>query len=160
MADNDFAQELERRKRASTAQLLFQAARRLNEHALGRVRAETGRSNLRPAHTQLFAHIDLDGTRLTELATRVGVTKQAVAQLVDELESMGTLERRPDPDDRRAKRIAFSEQGRRNLLHGLGLLDLIEVDLASALGARRVRELNRTLLAVLETLDRWQDDGA
>ena len=67
---------------------LFKAARLINEDAIARVRERTGEP-VRVAHTALLPHVDLEGTRLTELARRMGVTKQAVGQLVDELEQMG-----------------------------------------------------------------------
>ncbi|MEO2006862.1 MAG: hypothetical protein ABGY41_22515, partial [Candidatus Poribacteria bacterium] len=37
----------------------------------------------------LFPHIDFEGIRLTVLAARLGISKQAVGQLVGELQSMG-----------------------------------------------------------------------
>ena len=63
---------------------------------------------IRPAHTALFPHIDLSGTRQTALARRMGVSKQAVGQLVSELEQMGALERVPDPSDGRARLVRFA----------------------------------------------------
>ncbi len=45
------------------------------------------------------------------LAQRMGLSKQAVQQLVDDLESEGIIERCPDPDDRRAKIVEFTKKG-------------------------------------------------
>src|SRR5688572_1477271 len=91
-----FAAELEARKHESTLQLLFKASRLLDESALARVAARTGGPRLRRSHTGLFPHIDLQGTRITDLAERLGVTKQAVSQLVDDLEQLGILARTSD----------------------------------------------------------------
>src|SRR5690348_16870172 len=85
----DFDAELERRKHESTLQLLFKAARLLDEAALARVAEQRGGLRLRRSHTALFPHIDLAGTRITDLAERLGVSKQAVSQLVDDLEELG-----------------------------------------------------------------------
>jgi hypothetical protein len=63
-------------KDASVGQLLFRAARLFNELALDRLHAQTGH-RLRPAHTALFPHIELSGSRVTEIARRAGVSKQA-----------------------------------------------------------------------------------
>ena len=60
-------------------QLLFKAARLVNERAIGEVRRRT-KQPLRVGHTTLFPHVDVDGTRLTDLAARLGVSKQAVVQ--------------------------------------------------------------------------------
>jgi DNA-binding MarR family transcriptional regulator len=141
---------LERAKRGSPAQLLFRCARRLNELALDRVAARTGLV-LRASHTALFPHIDLAGTRQTELARRLGVSKQAVHQLVGELEAMDVLERVPDPVDRRATLVRFRGGRGRTLLDGLAVLGELEQELAATLGRARLRSLHRTL----EALDAW-----
>src|SRR6476646_8524796 len=84
---------------AATLQLLFKAARLANERALARAAADAQRPPVRAAHTALFPHLDFDGIRLTDLAARVGVTKQAVGQLVDDLADLGMVERISDPTD-------------------------------------------------------------
>src|SRR5437667_167757 len=73
---------LQSRKQASVGQLLFKAARLFNERAMARVQKKVPQAKL--VHTTLLPHIDLDGTRQTEIARRAGITKQAVGQLVDE----------------------------------------------------------------------------
>jgi DNA-binding MarR family transcriptional regulator len=153
-SDDGFRRQLERRKRESTLQLLFKAARLANERSVAHVRRTRPRSaGLRTAHTSLFPHIDLEGTRLTELARRVGTSKQAVAQLVDDLEAMGVVEKHPDPDDGRAKRIRFSEAGRDALLDGLEALEEVEAELAAEIGERRMLALWGALTKLLEVLE-------
>src|SRR5690606_18063721 len=138
--------DFEAKKRASFLQVLFKAARLANEEGIARARAAAGEGRLRVAHTTLFPHISFEGVRLTQLAERVGVTKQAVAQLVDELEEMGLVERVPDPSDGRAKRIRFSARGREGLMLGLGVLKKLERELAAAVGAEELAAAHRTLL--------------
>jgi DNA-binding MarR family transcriptional regulator len=142
-----------------TLQLLFKASRLANERALARVAANPagGAQRVGPAHTALFPHLDFDGVRLTELAARVGVTKQAVGQLVDDLAGVGVVERVPDPVDRRAKRIRFSRLGYAGLMHGLGVLRDIEGELRAEVGATRMRELHETLKRVIGALERAPD---
>ena len=149
----DFSARFERAKRASTGQLLMRCARLFNERALARVRERFG-VPIRASHTTLFPHIDLEGTRLTELARRVGVSKQAVGQLVAELESFGVFERIPDPEDRRAKLVRFAQQeGKPFLSEGLAVLGEIEQQVEQQLGTRRMRSLHNTLLALTDLLD-------
>jgi DNA-binding MarR family transcriptional regulator len=140
-------------KRASTLQLLFRAARLLDEAAVARVRADPAAAAMRTAHTALLPHLDFTGIRLTELAARVGVSKQAVAPLIDELEAMGTVERIADPDDGRAKRIRLSKRGAAAIHHGLSVLATVEAELAAAVGKPRMDDLHRALTAVLAALD-------
>src|SRR5689334_14526247 len=111
--------DVERAKAASTLQLLFRAARLLDERAVARVAKEApGGIRMRTAHTALLPHLDFEGVRLTDLARKLEVSKQAVGPLVDELEAMGVVERIADPDDGRAKRVRFSRKGHAALLHG------------------------------------------
>jgi len=141
---------------AATLQLLFKAARLANEQALARVASGAGGPRVRPAHTALFPHLDFAGIRLTDLAARVGVTKQAVGQLVDDLAALGMVERATDPDDSRAKLIRFSRRGHAALLHGLGVLRALQDDLGARVGARRMRELHETLTLVIAALEGGQ----
>ena len=144
---------LERAKRESTLQLLFKAARLLNDEALARVRARTG-ADVRAAHTALFPHIDWEGTRITDIAARAGITKQGVGQLVDDLERAGLLERVPDPADGRAKLVRFTATGRRALLDGIAVLREVEADHAAALGADRMHALRETLADLVAQAER------
>jgi DNA-binding MarR family transcriptional regulator len=145
---------------AATLQLLFKAARLANERALTRASASAPGPPMGPAHTALFPHLDFDGIRLTDLAAKVGVTKQAVAQLVDDLAAAGMVERVADPSDGRAKRIRFSRRGHAALIHGLTILREVEADLSAAIGKRRMRELHKTLQMLIGALERdeHQDD--
>ncbi|MEX1364936.1 MAG: MarR family transcriptional regulator [Nannocystaceae bacterium] len=150
--DDEFSDRLEQAKRASMAQLLIRCARLVNERGLARASERLG-VPVRSSHTALIPHIDLAGTRLTELARRVGVSKQAVGQLVGELEQLGVLCRVPDPEDGRAKLVRFTEQGQRWMLDGLAVLREIEDELLQHLGPRRMRALHSALLALLEVLE-------
>jgi DNA-binding MarR family transcriptional regulator len=152
------ATQLEAVKRESMGQLLLRAARLFNEHAIARVQ-RSGEPRFRLAHTRLFPHIDLEGTRLTELARRAGVTKQAVGPWVTELESFGVVRREPDPLDGRAQRVRFTERGLRALLHGLSVLGELEDELAREIGASRMRELRKGLALLVDALAVGPDPG-
>lgn len=145
--------ELEQRKRQSVLQLLFKAARLYDERAIARAPKPEAAPVLGRAHTSLLPYIDLEGTRLVELARRVGVSKQAIGQLVDDLEAAGTCERVPDPNDRRAKLVRFSARGKQQLLDGLALLRDMERELEAALGARALRSLRSTLARLIELVE-------
>jgi DNA-binding MarR family transcriptional regulator len=153
--DETLKAEIEARKQQSFAQLLFRCARLTNELAVSRVRETTGQ-DLRTAHTNLFPHIDLEGTRLTEIARRAGISKQAVGQLVDELVEMGALERVPDPTDGRAKLIRFHQppDGPHAIMAGLATLMALERELAEAMGADHARNLHAALLALQDALEK------
>ena len=148
----DERSEIEAAKRVSAGHLLLKAARLLNERATARVR-ELARVEFRTPHTALLPHIDFEGTRLTELAARVGTSKQAVGELVAELEDMGFLRRDPDPADARARLVRFTAHGRRALLHGLSILAEIEAELAVEIGSTRMDRLRADLGRLLDALE-------
>ena len=155
--DSEFPDTLEAAKRASTLQLLFKCSRLINELALTTLPPphnddDNGGLRPRPAHMSLFPHIDLDGTRPSELARRLGISKQAVGQLVDDLAAMGVVERRPDPADRRAILVAFTEAGRASILKGLAHLRQVEDELGQAVGKKHMRALREALLALHDHL--------
>ncbi|MFT4706054.1 MAG: DNA-binding MarR family transcriptional regulator [Bradymonadia bacterium] len=145
---------VEQLKRASVAQLLFKTSRLLNEQAIALARERLNLPDLRTAHTTLFPHIDFEGTRLTELALRLGVSKQAVGQLVNELVEMGAFERVPDPDDGRARLVRFA-RGKDAVVAGLEVLLEVEAELRDRLGDAAIEVLHGTLVALeAELLDR------
>ncbi len=141
---------LDAAKRASTGQLLMRCARLVNERGLARASTRFGLP-LRASHTTLLPHIALAGTRQTELAERLGVSKQAVHQLVAELEGLGVVERVRDPADARATLVRFTPRGARSLLDGLAVLAEIDREIAGVLGERAAASLH----AALTKLDAW-----
>ena len=70
-----------------------------------------GFEGVRPAHGFAFARLAPDGATVTELAGHLGVTKQAASQLVDEIVRNGYAERRPHPEDARARLVVLTERG-------------------------------------------------
>ena len=94
------------------------ASRRFAREALGRVHARSYRE-VGEGLLALFRNLDLDGTRLTDLAARAHITKQSMRELVDRAETLGFVARCLDAKDQRAKIIAFTGKGR-TLLDTLG----------------------------------------
>jgi DNA-binding MarR family transcriptional regulator len=104
----------------------------------------------KPAHSAVFAQIDPDGSRLTDLARRANMSPQAMGELVDELEDMGYVVRRPDPTDRRAKLITLTQKGQDCIAAGTATIDSIEQQLTDLLGVRGRRQLRNLLIKVLD----------
>src|SRR6478609_1819542 len=59
------------------------------------------RAQVSAAHIHITRHVALQGSRLTELAQRAGMSKQAMGTLVDQCEAWGLVQRESDPTDAR-----------------------------------------------------------
>ncbi len=151
--DRRFLASLEKAKQASVGQLLFKAARLFNERAIGTIQIRS-KVQVRTAHTALLPHIAWEGTRSSELAQRLGISKQAVGQLINDLTDMGVVRREPDPSDRRASLVYFTERGQQALIHGLSVLKELEEQLRQQIGAATMRELQVGLTALIGALEK------
>ncbi|HEX9720327.1 MAG TPA: MarR family winged helix-turn-helix transcriptional regulator [Ramlibacter sp.] len=69
------------------------------------------RSQVSAAHIHITRHLTLDGSRLTDLAQRAGMSKQAMGDLVDQCEAWGLVTREPDSQDARARLVRFTPTG-------------------------------------------------
>jgi DNA-binding MarR family transcriptional regulator len=103
----------------------------------------------KPKHSAVFAQIEPEGSRLTDLAGRANITPQAMGELVDELEELGYVERQPDPSDRRAKLIVLTARGRSAVEAGHATIEGIEERITDILGERGHRTLRRLLTKLL-----------
>ena len=79
-----------------------------------------------PARYAVFENLDPGGTRLTDLAARVGITHQSMSELVSVLEQAGYLERCPDPSDRRARIVRLTPAGRQVVRRAIKEMAAIE----------------------------------
>jgi DNA-binding MarR family transcriptional regulator len=91
---------------------------------------------------------------VSELATRLQITKQGAAQIVADMESRGLVERRPDPNDGRARLVRLTDEGSRALREARSFHRAFERRLVRELGAGPVEGLVTTLEHVVgdETL--------
>lgn len=122
--------------------------------------ARSGFEDLRPAHGNVMEQLSYeDGLRLTDLADRAGMTAQSMGELVDDLVSKGYVERRPDPADRRAKRVHLTPRGAENVSAAGRAMREVEDDLTALLGEPGYRRLRQTLETVLAALPAEKDTG-
>jgi DNA-binding MarR family transcriptional regulator len=104
----------------------------------------------KPKHSAVFAQIDPEGSRLTDLARRANITPQAMGELVDELEELGYVTREPDPTDRRAKLIMLTPNGQAAIEAGKQTIVGLETRISDVLGEeghKALRDLLTKLLA-------------
>ena len=88
----------------------------------------------------------------TELAARLGVSKQAVSRLADDMVELGLLERTPDESDGRRVLLALSPLGHRLLADVEGIYRDLEHEWASLIGDTALHQTKARLATVLETV--------
>ena len=75
--------------------------------------AEEGFGDLRPHYANVFTFVPPEGIQVAELTKLAHVRKQSMTQTIEELEKLGYVERRPDPNDRRARLVFLTERGKK-----------------------------------------------
>src|SRR5512133_2891723 len=121
----------------------------VQRHMLERLH-ERGFDDLDPAHLAVFQYPGPQGARPTELATRLRMSKQALNYLLGELERLGYLERRPDPDDLRSKRVVLTRRGTSAIRVIREAVAEMESIWAHQLGPKRFAQLRGLLLDLNE----------
>jgi DNA-binding MarR family transcriptional regulator len=112
-----------------------------------------GYTDLRMRHLVLFEGMPPDGVRVTTLASRTGMSKQAMGELIDEIEASGYIERQNDPADRRARLIVFTVKGQRAYEQAITIIGEMERDYAAMVGERRYAQARATLDELIAAID-------
>src|SRR5689334_3288676 len=73
--------------------------------------AEEGYAEISPSHGLVFQYLEEEGSRVTTLASRAGMTKQSMSALVYQLEESGYLKRKADANDARAILFRLTTKG-------------------------------------------------
>ena len=128
--------------------LLFEAQHDFQRRSLERLRA-LGYEDVTLAYINIIASTSTGGTRLTDIAEKLSISKQAAGQMVKELVDKGYLARQRDPDDGRAALVMFTEKGEKLLEEAVGGIQDIETLYKEVLGAETFTALKEALVALL-----------
>jgi DNA-binding MarR family transcriptional regulator len=107
---------------------------------------EQGFTDVEPAHLIVFQYPGPQGTRPSELAARLRMSKQALNHQLGRLEQLGYLERRPDPDDMRSKRIVLTARAESAVPVLRNAVAEVEAEWAEQLGPERFGQLRELLV--------------
>ena len=132
------------------APALLRLGRDVYAQAIRAELAEAGIDDLPRNGGVILAGIDIAGAPRPDLPGELGVTKQAVSQLIDVLVSRGYLERGADPGDRRRIALELTGKGREAveaIRRGVGEIDR---QLAKRLSAEQVEAMHAALIALTE----------
>ena len=120
---------------------------------------ERGFADFDAAYLTVFQYPGPQGARPSDLAVRLRISKQALNHLLGQLEKLGYLERQPDPDDLRSKRLALTTRG-----HSAGrvireAVGDIETSWAQQLGTKRFAQLKQLLRDISQLPELPADRG-
>lgn len=123
--------------------------RRLNADLRAR-----GVKGISPRHRSVFLYLGRNGaSRAVDLAGAAGIRPQSMMKIVHELEDLGLIERRPDPDDSRAKLIDFTPGGLELIDELSRSTEAVWRQYADILGKRGLEQTLRNL----DTLTRYME---
>jgi DNA-binding MarR family transcriptional regulator len=137
----------DRRELASAhlGRLLLHAHRRVQVDSIAKLQ-QRGHTDVRTGHIPVFSNVDKDGTRITDLAARAGMTRQMMGRLVRELEALGYATSRSDPADQRAIVVALTDDGWRFCDDAQEVMTELEREYAELLGRDGLRRLREGLI--------------
>ncbi len=107
--------------------------------------ADRGWGAVSRSQSLVLTHIANGVSRASRIAENLGVTRQAMSQLLSDMESRGLIELQPDPYDRRAQLVQFAPGGAAIREDAQQTLRDLERDMEAALGADRMRDLREAL---------------
>lgn len=110
--------------------------------------AQRGWKGITRSQSLVLANVANGVIRPSHIAANLGVSRQAMSQLLGEMAAAGLVETVPDPDDRRAQKVVFSSTGGPIREAASGVLRDLEAELAAAAGDKAMAGLRTVLGAV------------
>ncbi|MDT7578140.1 MAG: hypothetical protein QOH17_4473 [Pseudonocardiales bacterium] len=125
--------------------ILITAANRCVADRLVAAVATAGGDRMRSSFGFVLRAVAAEEPTVSRLAELLGVTKQATSRLVDDMVSLGFLERADVAGDRRQKRLRLSPTGARIRERALAESRAMEDELRSRFGDAKVDDLRALL---------------
>jgi DNA-binding MarR family transcriptional regulator len=135
-------------ERLHVGQLLVHLTRLFQTELFDRIN-DAGLKDARLSHTHVTAYIKAEGSRLTDLAAQARMTRPAMAEIVDDLQRLGIVERRPDPSDRRAKLITLTDEGWKAMRTAQAIIAQLEAEYAEIIGPERFESMCQAMQSLI-----------
>ena len=113
-----------------------------------------GFTELSSTHTALLSNLDLDGSHLTLVAQRAGMSKQAMGRLADELVRLNYIKRTQSTTDKRAVTLSFTKTGLELMQRSFSVMHEIEIRCAKRIGENH---FNTLLTSLQNIVDEFED---
>jgi DNA-binding MarR family transcriptional regulator len=121
---------------------------RLSDYILLRLMELTrakGHPGLKLCFGQVLTLIGPGGGRIQQIAAIQDISKQAISVIVNELESLGYLQRQTDAQDARQILLRFTDRGECLIADSVASVDQLEAEFAAIIGKAALKRMNATL---------------
>jgi DNA-binding MarR family transcriptional regulator len=132
--------------------LLREPFRAMSQQLIERLE-ERGHPDVRFPHGNVLQYLDDEGTRVSVLAERAGMTRQSMTQLVEHLERHGYVERVADPSDGRAQLVRATARGNAVFSIVREFVAEVEARLDARLGTAKLARLKALLQELGEAME-------
>ena len=132
---------------------LLERADRLFARRVSHAVHTRGFDDVRLVHVRLIRSVEAGGTRITDIARRTGMSKQATGQLVSEFTGLGYIRIVPDPNDGRIKIAEYTAKGKRLLAAIVEAITEAEDAVAASIGAADLRTLKEMLTRMIVSVE-------
>jgi DNA-binding MarR family transcriptional regulator len=102
---------------------------------------EKGFGDIRNGHLPLIFNIDPEGISVNILAEKALITKQAISQILKEVEELGYVESQPDEKDKRAKVVKLTQRGIDFIATMLECARVLEKNYIKIIGEEKLQQL-------------------
>ena len=139
--------------------LVDRANNALNQHMAVMGAKRGGAVEAKTSFNAVFGRLSFEGARASDLAARAGITRQSMGEVIREMVELGYLEMKPDPTDKRAKLVTYTDYGREQATIGFNHILGLEERFADEFGeqeyeiARNILERLVDVLAMIEAED-------
>lgn len=133
---------------------------RLSDYTLQRLMEltrEKGHPELKLSFEQVLTHIEPSGGRIQQMAAVHDVSKQAISAIATELETLGYLQRDPDPLDARQVVLNLTPHGKQLIVDSVASGRELEQEFAAIIGQAGLKRVNETLRDLFEGLGLEQE---
>ncbi|WP_433020918.1 MarR family winged helix-turn-helix transcriptional regulator [Kribbella sp. CA-294648] len=137
---------------------LVDRANRALQADMVRIAHLRGHPEVKPAHNSVFGTLAEEGSRASDMAARAGITRQSMGEIIREMVDLGILEMRPDPEDRRAKLVTYTDHGRRVARDGYRHLIELEQRFAEEFGVTEYATAREILGRIAPLLEQWANE--
>lgn len=121
-----------------------------------------GHTELKNSHNAVFATLDHEGGRPSEMAVQAGITRQSMGEVIRDMVNLGWVQMTADPKDKRAKLVTWTPEGLVNAQRGFEHIRDLEKHFAAEMGEETYAQLKESLdqarLIMLEYMTQYEND--